>query len=94
MVQNISKDTSSEDAENNTETNMINSYEPSSVQSGSKFSETCVTDRQRKFVKGRKVTRQNHAIVDDNDSDEIYSPKMKKRRSSMFIFILYNFRIK
>lgn len=38
--------------------------------------------------------RQNHATANnDNDSDETYSPNMKKRRSSKFIFtsILYSF---
>jgi hypothetical protein len=65
---------------------------PLSVQSESKFFKTSIT-RQQKSVK-KKIMHQNHAIANnDNNSDETYSPKMKKRHSSKFIFtsILYSF---
>lgn len=70
---------------------MINSREPLSVQSGkNKFSKICITNKQKSIK--RKIKHQNHAIT-YNDNDENYSPNIKKRRSSKFIFfsILHSF---
>lgn len=92
IVQNTSKDTLSEESENDVETCMSNSCELSSVISPSKFPKTCMTDRQQKPINKRKVTHQNHANIDsDSDFDTISSSNKKKRRSSKFIFILYSF---
>lgn len=77
--------------ENDAETCVVNSYESSSVQFGSKSPETCITEKQKSKNK-KKVIRQNHAMRNnDNDSDEAYIPKMKKRRSSKFLFLFYKY---
>jgi len=95
-MQSTNKDTSSAESENDAETWMISSRKPSSLQTERKFLKfPSITDGQQKSVK-KKIVHQNHAIVNnDNDSDETYSPKIKKRRSSKFIFllsyILFNF---
>jgi len=90
MVQSTNKDTSSEESESDVETCMVNSYKPLSKQS--KFSKTFITN-ERKSVNRKEIMLQKHAIMDDNSSNVIYSPKIKKRRSSKFIFIsvLYSF---
>jgi len=85
MVQSTIKDTSSEESESEVETCMVNSYKPLSKQSQSKFSKTFIMNEQKSV--NRKEMRQKHAIMDDNSSDVIYSPKIKKRRSSKFVFI-------
>lgn len=82
IIEETVKDSSSEREESDSEKSEIN--ESLSVQSESKFSETNITKRR---------TQQKSAILNnDYNSDEIYIPKMKKRRSSKFIFIFTLYR--
>ncbi|XP_050459357.1 uncharacterized protein LOC126855594 [Cataglyphis hispanica] len=79
-IQGTSKDTSSAESESDAES-CVSSRKPPSVRSGNKFLTTYITDKKQKSVK-KKTVRQNHTIANnDNDSDESYSPKIKKRRS-------------
>ncbi|XP_029174871.1 uncharacterized protein LOC114943421 [Nylanderia fulva] len=86
-MQETNKDTSSAEWENDAETCMISSRKPSLLRTERKLPKfLSVTDEQQKSVK-KKIVHQNHTIVNnDNDSDETYSPKIKKRGSSKFIF--------
>ncbi|XP_029158615.1 uncharacterized protein LOC114943613 [Nylanderia fulva] len=82
-MQETNKDTSSAESENDAETCMISSRKPSLLRTERKLPKfLSVTDEQQKSVK-KKIVHQNHTIVNnDNDSDETYSPKIKKRGST------------
>lgn len=90
--QNTSKDTISEESESDAETCVISSRKPLSVQSENKFSKTCIKDRQKTSIK-RKIVRQNRAIANSDNDSETYSPKIKKRRSSKFIFTFISYSV-
>lgn len=91
-MQDTSEDTLSEESESDAETCMISSRKPLSVQSKNKFSKTCITDKQKKSVKS-KIIRQNRTIANSDSDSKTYSPKMKKRRSSKFIFTFTSYSV-